>query len=389
LSEPRPLKVAIVYRVIQQWRVPVFAQLSAIPGIKLCLFYGDDFEGTKVKSYAGQVSFKAIQVPSFRIRSKTNNGGVHIPFSPGLYKQLKEFRPDVIICEGASNGLNNIVSWIYAKLSGKPILQWGLGAIDGRRRSVTRKMFDLVFRPIERSSSGAIAYSSFGASYYRKLGLSNDRIFVAVNVVDTEQRLQELKDYCYRSGHPLPSPLPSRYNVLFVGSLSENKEVEKLIRAFAEFLLLHPKSDASLTILGEGPDREKCETLVKDLGIASQVTFHGQVTRDVASYFYKASVFVLPGLGGLAVSDALVHGIPVICTIGDGCEKDLVQDGVNGWMIPNLSQPILTQCLTKLYEDRELAASMRREAHKFATGPFGIRQYVATIHAAIQACAND
>ena len=36
---------------------------------------------------------------------------------------------------------------------------------------------------------------------------------------------------------------------------------------------------------------------------------------------------MLPGLGGLAVSDSLVHGLPVIASIADGCEKDLLGTG--------------------------------------------------------------
>jgi glycosyltransferase involved in cell wall biosynthesis len=44
-------------------------------------------------------------------------------------------------------------------------------------------------------------------------------------------------------------------------------------------------------------------------------------------------LFVLPGTGGLAVQEAMSHGLPVIVAQGDGTQDDLVRKE-NGWQIP-------------------------------------------------------
>jgi len=49
-------------------------------------------------------------------------------------------------------------------------------------------------------------------------------------------------------------------------------------------------------------------------------------------YFAQADLFVLPGTGGLAVQEAMAHGLPVIVAKGDGTQDDLVRAG-NGWQI--------------------------------------------------------
>ncbi len=47
--------------------------------------------------------------------------------------------------------------------------------------------------------------------------------------------------------------------------------------------------------------------------------------RNLDSYFSSADLFVLPGTGGLAVQEAMSHGLPVIMGQGDGTNDDLVR----------------------------------------------------------------
>ena len=54
---------------------------------------------------------------------------------------------------------------------------------------------------------------------------------------------------------------------------------------------------------------------------------------ELKPYFAEADLFVLPGTGGLAVQEAMSHGLPVIVAKGDGTQDDLVR-AENGWQIP-------------------------------------------------------
>ncbi len=155
----KKIKVAISYRVLQSWRVPIFERLAKQEGIDIKVFYGEDFEGTKVVSYKGDVDFKSESLSSMKLSFGTSNGKGYIPFSPSLYSKLKDYNPDIILCEGASNLLNNIVCFTYSKLNNKILVQWGLGEIKGRKVSSHRKLANIFFGLVEKFSNAAIAYS--------------------------------------------------------------------------------------------------------------------------------------------------------------------------------------------------------------------------------------
>lgn len=382
------LKVAIVYRVIQHWRAPVFARISQREGVDLTVLHGEDFAGTKIVNYKGDLGFNAVKLSSVNVKMGTSNGAAYVPLPLGLWGELKRLKPNVIVSEGASNLFSNLICFAYSKIYGVPLVQWGLGEIEGRKRSIHRRMVDVVFRFVERNSAGAIAYSSFGAKYYKRIGLPENRIFTAVNVVDTEKRICDLKSYCAENQLIYPSPLPEVFNILFVGALAENKGVDTLLRAFAASQATIGKS-ARLTIVGDGPFRSDLQKLAHELGIDERVFMPGQVTDGIAKYFYEASLFVLPGLGGLAVSDALAHGVPVVATVGDGCEKDLIQNGVNGFYVPDMSLDKLVIIIAELYKDPDALKGIRCGAQKFAEGDFSIGNYVDSVMNAVRVVSND
>jgi glycosyltransferase involved in cell wall biosynthesis len=59
-------------------------------------------------------------------------------------------------------------------------------------------------------------------------------------------------------------------------------------------------------------------------------------------------VFVLPGLGGLAINDAMMCGKPVICGEADGTEKDLIIDGTTGYLLHSQDDSIVNEIIQKL-----------------------------------------
>ncbi|MCJ8146354.1 glycosyltransferase family 4 protein [Acinetobacter sp. A3.8] len=377
------IRVAISYRVLQSWRVPVFERLSRIEGLELCVFYSDDFEGTKVKSYKGNVGFPSIKLQTRKFSFTTRNGKAYIPYNPNLYTELDKFNPDVIIVEGASNLINNVICFIYSKKKNKKIIQWGLGEIEGRKKSIHRRLADIFFNYIEKKSDAAISYSSYGSEYYKKIGIDENRVFTAVNVVDTEKRLKEIKEYCLNCDLEYPSPLPQKHNFLFVGALSENKNVDLLIKVFSKLCNLN--DNIHLTIVGDGPLRNEFEKLAFDLNVNDHVSFSGNQTV-LAPYMYNATLMVLPGLGGLAISDALIHGVPVVCTIGDGCEKDLIVN--NGLIIKNINEDNLFENLQNLILSKSELIRMRKEAQNFEFSKFNINNYVDVIYRAVRYVCN-
>ena len=139
-----------------------------------------------------------------------------------------------MVCEGASNFLNNIFVFIYCKLFRKSMIQWGLGEVRGKKRGTVRKLLDPLIRPIERRANAIICYSTYGKEYYRSLGIADEKLFVAVNVVDTDKRLREIRECdslnagCIRRDN--------NFNIVFVGAMEPNKRIDVLLKTLSQLV---------------------------------------------------------------------------------------------------------------------------------------------------------
>jgi glycosyltransferase involved in cell wall biosynthesis len=304
-----------------------------------------------------------------------------VPIQIGIWRELRRLRPDVIICEGASHMAANVTAYIYSKVYGIPQIQWGLGRLRGRRQSRIRLLMDILFfRRIERSSSAVIAYSSFGADYYRGIGLPTSSIFTAVNTVDTDRRIHEMRTYCTENGLQYPLPVPRKFKVAFIGAMTEGKSVDLLIEAFSR--LAKANADAELVLIGDGDDRKRLERMVELLGLGSRIFFSGHRLDSIADLLFDANVVVLPGLGGLAISDAMAHGLPVICHSGDGSELDLI-DGTNGRILNVMTPDFLFEELLSLSNDFPRQTQWRANAQRTVVEKYGIGAYVMEVRRAI------
>lgn len=380
----RRIKVVVLYRVLLHYRIPVFERLSLCEDLDVVVLHGCDFPGTKIVNSKESHTFCNIQLPSIPIRTSTSNGLAVAPFSPSLILKLIKLKPDVILCEGASNLPNNIIAYIYSLMSGVSIIQWGLGEIRGWRKSFLRRSLDFIVEFVERKSAACVAYSSLGKEYYHRVGVPNDSIFVAVNVVDTDKVKNSIDRIgcreSYRKKHK-----DAEFVVLFVGALNIEKRVDLLIEAFSEFVQ-STSSDAKLYIIGDGDCRFALESMVAP-ELENKIRFTGQVIDGVSHYFTIADIFVLPGLGGLAVSEALAHGVPVIATIGDGCEVDLLAEGA-GILDDKLDVCRLKNHLDMLYNDREKLNNMSVAAKSVIQNKYNITNYITKLHEAIHWAAR-
>jgi len=374
----KKLKIFVLYRVIQHWRVPVFERIADISNVDLKILHGPDFKGTKIVNSTGPINFDSKKLISYKVQKQSSNGIIAMPFSPFLFFYLCFRQPDVIITEGASNFLNAIQGFAYCKLFGKKYIWWSLGKLLKREYDVSRKKIDRIVRYIETHSDAIISYSTIGKRYFLAIGVPEEKIFVAVNVVDTASKLRALKQIdtnaVYREFHQ-----KSSFNVLFVGALNKEKNIEMLIKAFARFAVAH--NDVWLNIVGGGNYSDNLKALAGELGL-SNITFTGNMIQGVENYFIGSDVFVLPGLGGLAISEAMTYGLPVIASIGDGCEGDLV-DASNGFLDPELNEDSLVEYLNKLYNDRELLQSFKENARSKIEEKYNVENYVKQISNAI------
>jgi glycosyltransferase involved in cell wall biosynthesis len=129
---------------------------------------------------------------------------------------------------------------------------------------------------------------------------------------------------------------------------------------------------AHLSILGDGPERERLETLVDELGVRSAVTFCGWVGHsETLAQLRKSDVLLFPSLrefGGGVVFEALAMGaVPVVADYGG--PGDIVTDDV-GYRIPLTNEHQMAaqieSVLQRLASDRPHLETLRRRGAAYA-----------------------
>lgn len=155
-------------------------------------------------------------------------------------------------------------------------------------------------------------------------------------------------------------PFRSADRVLFVGRLVEQKNVGVLLDAFR-----YCSAWARLDLVGDGPLREELENLAIELGISDRVTFHGWIARErIPEIYGKAALLGLPsryeGMSNVLL-EAMAAGLPTITTDVEGT-RELVEDGVNGIVVPVGDAKALAREMKRLLASGHLRSELGRAA---------------------------
>jgi glycosyltransferase involved in cell wall biosynthesis len=180
--------------------------------------------------------------------------------------------------------------------------------------------------------------------------------------------------------HPMVAPMPvatelffpgnSRdgQRLLFVGRLTPQKGVEHLLYALSTM-----KTQASLDIVGDGPNRAPLEQLAQELGVATRVRWHGQVAQSSLPRFYQsAAAVVVPsadeGLGLVAV-EALLCETPVVAFDSGGL-RDVIQHNRTGLLVQPGDRTALASTLDELLSRDGRGSDLGRAGRLYALSAF-------------------
>ncbi|MDI6447849.1 glycosyltransferase family 4 protein [Anaerobaca lacustris] len=163
--------------------------------------------------------------------------------------------------------------------------------------------------------------------------------------------------------HPAHEPKP--IDLILTARLSSEKRIDIFLQAVR--LVAGQLPDVRAVIVGDGHLRAELEQMVAELGVQSNVTFTGH-QNDVENWLGRSKIFVLTSdLEGLALSviEAMMSGLPaVVSDVGD--LGDLVESGVNGYLVPRRSPQLLAGHLLELLSDGEKLKVFSHAAHQSA-----------------------
>ena len=166
------------------------------------------------------------------------------------------------------------------------------------------------------------------------------------------------------------SPRPgAKLELIFVGGLVPRKACYLALRAAAPLLR---KGLARFTVVGDGPERNRLDQLVKSLGIEESVSFCGWLKHaEVLECLRAADVLVIPAIregGGGVIFEALATGaVPVILDYGG--PGDIVHPEV-GYKVPPTNEADVVSQMEKILGDlagnRDLVQRLRQQGMSYA-----------------------
>jgi glycosyltransferase involved in cell wall biosynthesis len=158
------------------------------------------------------------------------------------------------------------------------------------------------------------------------------------------------------SSEVAPAERDRSFTILYAGRLGWEKNLPYLLNAVAKLRQTHP--DVTLWIAGRGPELASLEQLAAQLGIVDQVRFLGFLDHPTLARYYAAcDLFVLPSLveaQPLVVMEAMWFGKPVIVTKAIVAASEMVESGVNGYIVDPASVDDLVGRLAEMAGSEEL-----------------------------------
>jgi glycosyltransferase involved in cell wall biosynthesis len=135
---------------------------------------------------------------------------------------------------------------------------------------------------------------------------------------------------------PFPKEAKPGTRLLVVCRMTREKEVARLLEIFAR-LILPAIPDATLTLVGDGPDYDSFVELAQRLDIASRTFFLGErPLQQIPGFYRHADLFVYTSLSetyGQVISEALWCGLPVVALADGMGVSQQVSDGETGILV--------------------------------------------------------
>lgn len=318
------MRVAILQRILPDFRYDVFKLLNETDGYNIKVFFGKGQKIGAARNTSRDYSLFAKQIFTIPYLKKK-----YRVFHPTLILHLLRYNPNIIITEPSTYFPNNFIAFIYAKILRKKFIWWETGLVDSK--STLRRIIEPFIRLMIKKSDCYICYSSFAKEWLIvEYCIKEEKIFIAQNTIynnyikrpDIEKKIKD--------------ELGIKENDLvlcYIGSIEKRKKLEMFLDILNEVYerIIH------FIIIGDGIDIDYYKNYTKMIK-TNKIYFIGRKEKEEANHYLAIANFtILPAEGGLAINHSLSVGTPVICGRNDGTEKDLIVNGLNGLIIDDVS----------------------------------------------------
>ncbi len=303
-------------------------------------------------------------------------GGIEIT-SESLARELSRLGNDVtLVTNTAAAGADNFPFRVVRRPGRKQLIALGKEAeVIFQNNIALQTLFPLFLarKPVVVTSATWVARSSGGMGWQDHLkGLA---LRLVENVAISDPIAKMLPKASTRIYNPFDIDLfyphhdaPRTRDIVFVGRLVTDKGCDLALKALG--ILKAEGLTPTFTVIGDGTERKNLEALARDLGIADQVSFLGNLRETRAVEMGKHSIMVVPSVWaepfGIVALEGIATGCAMIVSERGGLPEAV---GKCGLLFPNGDVPALAAAIRTLLTDTQ-----KRE-ELISHGPEHLKQF--------------
>lgn len=371
-NEKQIIKIVLITPILQHYRLTFYEKLAkARPDFDLNVLFGFKLREDGRPSFLGKTNFKSKGFRELKYRILPFD----LVYNLGMFSEVKRINPDVVIMQGIAGDLTNrcIISW--AKRKNKKIIIWACGWEPGRAKSVLLKFKNLLVSAFFKKADYFLTYSTHASNYVKDMRIDDSIIETCYNGIETDE-MESNSDSVISKSEEIKKTLnlENYITFLYVGGLIKEKRPEFLVEAFE--ILRRKYNNIKLVIIGDGPMKKELELSLEKIS-DKNILYLGRIIDDVDAYFAATDCFVMPGIGGLALNQAMYWGKPCIVSKADGTEDDLVIDGYSGYRFKaNDIESLVSAMEKRITEAPEKLKEMAKINHKIISEKSNVNNMV-------------
>jgi glycosyltransferase involved in cell wall biosynthesis len=366
LAGMRPMRIAVIVNMVAPYTKPLFERLAKREECELLVVSETPMERDRHWNPETDLPFDHVLLDSWTLDLAwlARGSGFRTTFDTYLYapkrplRPLSAFAPDVVVAGGGGiwSSPANIAALAARGRRGWAVVPWW-GSFTRPRPTWPRRLAEPWVKHFMRTADACLAYGDRQARDLAEMGVDPARIVIAPITALAPERPPARESG--RAGRD------TRF--LFVGRLIERKGLEVLLRAFAGF------EGGELWIAGDGPlDEAVCQAAARD----PRIRLFGHVSGDDLGDLYgNVDALIVPSLyeaWGLVVHEGLAYGLPVITTDQVGAADDLIDSGVNGYVVTAGSAQATGEAMRAIatWTDDQHAGAAKRSLETLASFSF-------------------
>jgi glycosyltransferase involved in cell wall biosynthesis len=375
------VKILFVHNTAMPYRIPFFKELT-------------EKYDTKFIFTHFQRSFKrrGMNIPKIQELKDSNYEILdnRFPLENALRLFFILLKSDFDIVVGSINYIppsafiTNFLCFFIGKLKGKKTIFWS--EEWGWPMHPLRKMVSPFLNHIIHNCDALIVPGKRHKKHMISQGAQSKKVFILPNATNLT-----IKPSDYLKMEKLRYKWQDQKIILYVGQLRKLKGIHYLIKAFTK--LKSKVDNVSLVIIGKGEYEDRLITLCNKLNVTNEVHFLGFVkNEDLGPYYLLADLFVMPSViekgfaeaWALVVNEAMTFETPVITTDAVGSAFEMIENDINGYVIPEKDENELYRSMLKLLSDNYLRKEMGKNSRIKVEKDFNYERMVDGFNQAIK-----